>query len=228
MTDAPAEPPEDRLKRFPVPEGVSPAAFRNVLLAAGTAYRRLGRVPSAKDIYDVWPRVPQATIGQILLSDEFADAAQVLGLPVDDLGGLTREQHVAIAVLADPFDRRGIQAKLKSVGIPMGRYLNWKKNPVFAGHLEHQSFGAYQEALPEIRARLIEKAEAGDQRAIEMVFAISKEWDPRGQQVENAQILVTKVMEAVMRHVQDLDTRRAILEDIRAYGTTLSIGAPPA
>ncbi len=229
MTDEKEEAPLDpeMLRRLEIPDGVSPAAFRNVLVAYRTAYQQHGRIPSVKQVYDLWPRMAQGAMGTIMASHEFADAAKLLGIEVDDLGGLTREQHMAIAVLADPFDRHTIQNKLKRIGVPMGRYLNWKRNPLFMDILEQETAGAYKQSLPEIRARLIEQAEAGNMKAMELVLAKSGEWDPQAREQQNAQMLVMRVVEAVLRHVKDVDTRRLILEDIRSSGPILQIGAPP-
>jgi hypothetical protein len=210
---------------FDVPEGVSRHTFRMVLTAYETAFRTKGSEPTLAQVRAVWPRISQKEIGELVKTDEFVNALKTRGIEIDRYGGLTHEQQVCIGVLADPFDKRQIAAKLKSVGIPMGRYLNWKKNPIFMAALEQQSAGAYREVLPELRNRLIERAEGGDMRAIELIFAKTGEYDPAAQNVEDARQLVLKVVESVLRHVKDVSARQAILDDIRGYGLALS--APP-
>lgn len=219
----PSEPNEHR--PFQVPDGIGRHTFRFVLTAYETAYRTKGAQPTLKEVHAVWPRITQKEMGEVIKTDEFIDALKTRGIEIDRYGGLTHEQQICIGVLADPFDRRQIAAKLKAVGIPMGRYLNWKKNPLFLSALEFQSAGAYREVLPELRNRLIERAEGGDLRAIELIFAKTGEYDPAAQNVEDARTLVLKVVESVMRNVQDIGARQAILDDIRGYGLALS--APP-
>lgn len=227
----PPSPPEDAtvtvetetggFRALKVPAGVDRPLFRSVLLAYQAAFKVHGRQPTLKQVHGQWPRVTQKVMGEVIGSDEFVDALKILGIEIDRHGGLTDEQNLVIAALSDPYDKRSIAARLKAVGVPMGRYLNWQRNPLFAAALEYNSSGAYMEALPALRNRLIEKAESGDMRAIELIFAKTGEFDPAAQSLEDARTFVLKVIESVMRHVRSEDERQAILADVRAYGVAL-------
>jgi hypothetical protein len=132
------------------------------------------------------------------------------------------EQQTVLLKLADPFDRRGLAGKLKDLGVPMPRFQAWLKQPLFTELYNQHTKNNYEEALPAIRQRLIGNAEAGDQRAIELVFAMTGEWNPNQQHLEDARTIVLKVVEAIIRHVKDAKTREAILSDVSMYAGTLA------
>ena len=124
--------------------------------------------------------------------------------------------------LADPFDRRGLAAKLRDLSVPMARFQAWIKQPLFSELLNQQTKQNYSEALPAIRQRLIGNAEAGDQRAIELVFAMTGEWNPQQQHLDDAKTIILKIVEAIIKHVKDRDVREAILADVSMYAGTIS------
>lgn len=219
----PAEPnsPTLDLERLEVPEGVSRAAFRGVLLAYAEEFNHLGMVPTLKQVYDAWPRVPQKTMAVIIGSPEFEVGCQLMGVPIDRLGGLSQEQIACLAILATP-DGRTIPVKLRSIGVPFQRYVNWRKQPLFRQRFEQMTMDGWYDRLPEIRDAVQMKAMQGNLDAAKLVFAKTGEYDPAAQAVEDARTLVLKVMESVMKHVRDVDEREAIMEDIRAYGVAVS------
>jgi hypothetical protein len=55
-----------------------------------------------------------------------------------------------------------------------------------------------------------------------MVFAMTGEWNPQQQHLEDARTIVLKVVEAIIRHVKDVKTREAILSDVSMYAGTLT------
>jgi len=204
------------------PDGYTDTAFRGTLAAFDTAYRRNGMIPSVDDIHQLWPKLPKKTISGIMGTLEFKRALTHRGIQWDPKDGLTMEQHTVLLKLSDPFDRRGLASKLKDLGVPMPRFQAWLKQPLFSGMYNKSTKANYEEALPAIRQRLIGNAEAGDQRAIELVFAMTGEWNPNQQHLEDARTIVLKVVEAIIRHVKDVKTREAILSDVSMYAGTLA------
>lgn len=206
-----------------LPEGANRETFHRVLTAYGTAYRALGKTPTASQVRKVWPQLPTATIAAILRTAEFQDALKLLG--TDAGKGLSHEQQIVVAKMADPFDKRSTKFKLDQLGVPMQRYLAWKKNPTFLAALNQATSSGYTEALPELRNRLLSMAEGGDLKAIELIFKKTGEYDPDAQAVEDARTLVLKVMESVMRNVRSVAEREAILADVRGYAVSLAAPA---
>lgn len=214
--------PHGEVKNIPTPAGVEPREFKGVLAAFHTAYLKLGKIPSVDDVYSVWPKLSKKTISHIVSTLEFRNALQHRGIQFDPKDGLSMEQQTVLLKLADPFDRRGISAKLRDLSIPMARFQAWMKQPLFNELLNKHTKDNYVEALPAIRQRLIGNAEAGDQRAIELVFAMTGEWNPQQQHLDDAKTIILKIVEAIIKHVKDRDVREAILADVTMYAGTLS------
>ena len=161
-------------------------------------------------------------ISGILGTLEFREALHHRGIQWDAKDGSSMEQQTVLLKLSDPFDRRGLASKLKDLGVPMPRFQAWLKQPLYNELYNQHTKANYEEALPAIRQRLIGNAEAGDQRAIELVFAMTGEWNPQQQHLEDARTIVLKVVEAIIKHVKDVKTREAILSDVSLYAGTLS------
>lgn len=213
-----AEPTQPDLQALDVPEGVSRAAFRGVLIAYSEEFHHRGMIPTLEQVYRTWSKVPQKTMAAIIASPEFEVGCQLLGVPTDPNGGLSQEQLIALSVLADPTDRRTVQGKMRALGVPMGRYVNWRKQPLFRERYEAMTSGAYYDYLPEIRQALIEKAVSGNLDAIKLVYAKTGEYDPAAQSVEDARLIVLKVAELVMKNVRAPEEREAIMVGLRDFG----------
>jgi hypothetical protein len=214
--------PNDTTRNIPTPQGFTDTAFRGTLAAFHTAYLRNGHIPSVDDIHELWPKLSKKIISGILGTLEFREALRYRGIQWDPKDGLSMEQQTVLLKLSDPFDRRGLASKLKDLGVPMPKFQAWLKQPLFNELYNQHTKANYEEALPAIRQRLIGNAEAGDQRAIELVFAMTGEWNPNQQHLEDARTIVLKVVEAIIKHVKDVKTREAILSDVSMYAGTLA------
>ena len=214
--------PDGSTRNIPTPDGYTDTAFRGTLAAFHTAYLRNGKIPSVDDIHQLWPKLSKKIISSLMGTLEFKSALHHRGIQWDPKDGLSMEQQTVLLKLSDPFDRRGLASKLKDLSVPMPRFQAWLKQPLFNELYNQHTKANYEEALPAIRQRLIGNAEAGDQRAIELVFAMTGEWNPNQQHLEDARTIVLKVVEAIIRHVKDVKTREAILSDVSLYAGTLS------
>lgn len=183
---------------------------------------RNGKRPSVDEVHELWPKLSKKTISGIVGTLEFGEALSHRGIHWDPKDGLSMEQQTVLLKLSDPFDRRGLASKLKDLGVPMPRFQAWLKQPLYSELYNQHTKNNYEEALPAIRQRLIGNAEAGDQRAIELVFAMTGEWNPNQQHLEDARTIVLKVVEAIIKHVKDVKTREAILSDVSLYAGTLA------
>jgi hypothetical protein len=214
--------PDGTTKNIPTPDGYTDTAFRGTLAAFHTAYLRNGKTPSVDDIHQLWPKLSKKIISSLMGTLEFKNALHHRGIQWDPKDGLSMEQQTVLLKLSDPFDRRGLASKLKDLSVPMPRFQAWLKQPLFNELYNQHTKANYEEALPAIRQRLIGNAEAGDQRAIELVFAMTGEWNPNQQHLEDARTIVLKVVEAIIKHVKDVKTREAILSDVSMYAGTLT------
>lgn len=219
--------PSGKFKQIDTPAGFTDLAFRNIVSAFDTAFRINGALPSVDEIHLLWPKIPKSTISKIMLTGEFRQALAYRGVEWDPENGLSMEQQTALLKLSDPYDKRALSTKLKELGVPMPRFQAWLKQPLFFQIYNQHSQNAYREALPALRNRLISNAEAGDHKAIELVFAITNEWNPAQQSLEDARVIIMKIVEAITTHVKDPDVRKAILTDISLYATTINEAGSP-
>lgn len=202
--------------RVPTPVGYTPLAFRNTVAAIQTWFLANGVLPTVDDLYTLWPKIPKATYAGLMLTPELKDALGYRGIPWTDDSGLSLEQQTALLKLADPLDRRTLATRLRELGISNPKYQSWLKQPLFKAHLDRRTKALYDDYLPEVRATLVGKAIAGDNPSIDKVLAITGEWDPNAREVQNAREVVLKVMDAVVKNVQDVDLRKKILADVQA------------
>lgn len=199
------------------PEGFSDFAFRTTIAGIYTYFTANGRVPTVDDLYHEYPQFPRGTYAAIFLTSELKEALSYRGIAWDDEAGLSLEQHSALMVLSNPGDKRSLAAKLKTLGVPMARYQAWLRNPLFKQHLNKQTKDAYSDFLPTMRTALVGNAMDGDQRAIELVFAITGEYNPNAQGVQDARAVVMTVIESVIKHtINHPELRQSILADVQA------------
>lgn len=216
----------DGIQTIPTPVGFSSVCFRHTVAAVYTYFTNHGTLPSVAELHKAWPDYSVKTYASLFLTPELKQALEYRGVAWNSSLGLTLEQQNVLMLLADPTDRRNLGTKLKLMGVPMPRYLAWLKNPLFAEHLNKVTKAAYEDFLPAIRQVLVGNALNGDDKAIERIFQMTGEWNPAAQSVQDSKQVVMSVIEAVIRHVTDLDTRKAILADVQAAVVSYDIVQP--
>lgn len=214
---------DGRVRRSPVPDSFSPSAFRHIVAAVDVLYRRNGMVPSPSDVVKEWGDLSLSTVRKALAAPEMKEALGLRGISLDDKAGLTAEQLYALTVLQDPTDRRTTKAKLEGIGVPMGRYRAWMRNPLFSSAMNSQAEQNLGDAVQMALNKLVSNAEAGDQRAIEKILEMTGRWNPQQQEVQNARTVVLSVMEAVQAEVKDPEVIRRITDRVRGKIDTLTI-----
>jgi hypothetical protein len=203
-------------RRIPTPVGYTPLAFRNAIAGIQTWFLAKGSLPTVDDLYSLWPKIDKATYAGLMMTPELKVALEYRGVPWEIDSGLSIEQQTALLKLADPTDRRSLPTRLKELGISQPKYQSWLKQPLFRAMLNQRTKDLYADYLPEVRGALVGKAVGGDIQAIDRVLAITGEWDPAAREVQNAREVVLKVMDAVVKRVEDKDVRQAILADVQA------------
>ena len=220
--------PAGKFKQIETPAGFTDVAFRNAVSAFDTIYRVNGAVPTVDEVSKFVPNMDKKKLSALMTTEAFLSALEYRGIEWDpERNGLSMEQQTVLLKLSDPFDKRALSTKLKELGVPMPRFQGWLKQPLFFEVYNKYSQNAYREALPALRNRLISNAEAGDHKAIQLVFEITNEWNPAQQSLEDARVVIMKIVEAITTHVRDPEVRKAILTDISLYATTINEAGSP-
>ncbi len=209
------------------PDGVTPLAFRTIISAIHTMYLYSEQVPEFDEVLTNYPNIRKGDLLAAWQSDAIAEALDYRGVPWNPEGGLSMKQEMLIMALSDPTDRTTPETVLKRMGISGTTYRTWQKNPLFAAHLERATYSSYKEGVPLARRALIGNAIAGNQQAIELLFKITGEYDPQNRAEQDMKLVVTTVIESVLRHVQDPEIRRAILNDTESAVVGFRLSAPP-
>lgn len=205
---------DGRVRPSPIPEGVDKKTFRDALATVDILYRRDGVFPTVDESHHFWDKIQKKTFSKIYAMPEFKAALSLRGIEMEPTNGLTPEQSMAILALANWSDRASTETKLKRLGVSMQRYHAWMRQPLFAQTLAHRAEQNLGDSVQIALNRLVEKADAGDMRAIEKTLEISGRYNPQQIELENARQVVLVVVEAVLKHVSDPDEKKAILAEV--------------
>lgn len=177
---------------------------------------REGRVATAKQAYDEWPRISLKTYESAILEPEFLRALELRGIVLETSDSLSDLQHMAIMKLTDPGDRRTDRAKLRDLGISWPRYQGWLQSPVFVGERRRKAEATFASVADTALMKLQGNVDAGDQRAIEFALEVTGRYNRQTAALADARLVAQIVADAVIKHVPDREQREAILAEIRA------------
>lgn len=217
-----------RINRVDTPQGFTDLMFRNVVAAFDTAYRTHGALPDVNEVHKFYPQAPVKTIAKLFTTDEFRQAVAYRGISWEVDSGLSIEQNMALLKMNDPFDKRSQAVKLKEIGVPYARWSAWLRDPLFALVYRKQAENNLQDAIPLAENALIGNVDSGDLSSIKLLFEMTGRWNPAQMQLDDAKTVVLAVVESVLKHVQDPEIRRAILDDVRANVVSFELTHQPA
>lgn len=212
--------------KFPMikaPKGISDDTFRNVLSAAFTAYLHYKRIPTVGDIAKFCSHTP-TTVAKVIQTSEFLWAIERRGVQWTGKG-LSPEQQYALSVITNPTDRRDLNKKLKSCGVPYSRYRAWLKQPLFNAHLTKITEDMLGEHVSDVHTSFLNKALSGDMNAIKLYYEMTGRHNPAQQQVVDLQRTVGMLLEIITKYVTDKATLLQISNEIEGVvvGTTKRI-----
>ena len=209
---------DGRVRPSPLPDGVEPMTVRDILATVDILYRREGVFPTVEEAHKLWSKIPKKTYSLVFALPEFRDALSLRGIRMADDSGLSPEQSMALLLLSDPTDRRTTATKLKQLGISMARYQAWMRQPLFAQTLRTRSEQNLGDAIPIALNRLVGNVESGDQRAIEKLLEVTGRYNPASAELANARQVILTLIEIILKHVQDTETKRAIMSELKDTG----------
>lgn len=204
----------------------SRATFQRAVTAVDLEYRRTGLVPTVREVYDSWPRIPQGTYAALYAHAGFRDALARRGIRADADFGLSQEQASALLVLTNPADRRTVDAKMKSIGHSNAVFQAWMLDPRFKAEFTRRSNEAIANYVPVAKQKLLGNVEAGDQRSIEYYLAMTGVYSPQLAANQDAMKVVYAVLQAVQKHVLDKSVLRAILDEVQVAGKGFDLTHP--
>lgn len=202
-----------KLTPIPVPDGITPRAFRLAVIAAYAEYVMAGAV--TLDGVAGRSGLHKPLIARIIATYEFRKAVETRGVLLpESFTGLSEAQDLFLAIYLDPFDGLTMSQKLKKAGVSSVQYRAWLRNPVFAEQVRR---GADQilHSSDEAVVQLSRKAGEGDLNAIKFLFEVNGKYNPHQQQAIDVVMIMQGVLESLSRHVKDPSTLLAVSQDLK-------------
>jgi len=112
-------------------------------------------------------------------------------------------------------DRRSQKKKMDDLQVSPAMFANWKKNPAFNDYMRERSEELLSGGVTGAHLALVETAATGDVSAIKLLYEITGRHTSGSQQIENVKVMLTRVIEAVQRHVKDPAILQAIANEIQ-------------
>lgn len=131
--------------------------------------------------------------------------------PPDHSKDLSDSQMAAILIVADHHDRRSITAKLKSIGISSQTWQGWMQDKNFKEYLHHLTSKNFDAALHVAQQGLLASVEKGDVNAIKYWHELTGR--AVSPEVQNARILISRIVQVIQTHVKDEAILMAIARD---------------
>lgn len=203
------------------PDGFTDEDFRNAVASTYTHYRMTGELPDVTQLRRNYAKLTEKQYARLLLTDEYRKALSYRGIEFELRDALTLEQQTVLIKLSDFTDRRSLGVKLRELGTPMPRFQAWLKQPLFRRAYNEIGEQVLQEAVSPALTALAGKAAAGEDRAIEKLLEISGRWNPNAMAVEDARVVVTAMVEAIVKHVADPKIREAIMSEVSLAAGTM-------
>lgn len=173
-----------------------------------------GQLPGVADILQQ-TQFPEWKVLAILADPEFRTRCTLRGIPWPKnwnrvkhdsavvRSRLTPDQVMTLQIVTDPTNKRPLGSKLRQAGITYATWRNWMRDQAFADAVKTTAEEMLQDMVPATHARVANKADAGDLKAVEMLYQLTGRYDPAKQQMLEMTTVVRLLLEIISRHVTD-------------------------
>lgn len=161
-----------------------------------------------------------AEIDEFLESEDFIKSLDERGIvapwvmttnPV----GLTREQLAVVAVLNNIKDRRSDSKKLADLGISSRKYSGWIHNKSFSNYMKISANNLLENSEAEAHMGLLRSLGNNNTQAQKLYFEMTGRYNPAYENETNLQLLMTRVIETIQKHIHDPEILSAIASDLQ-------------
>lgn len=142
--------------------------------------------------------------------------------------------QIATALLIANFaDSRPIDLKLESLGVTSSEYYAWLKSPVYRDFVGEMADQALENVKPEAMVAFTQLLRNGNVRALQMYFQMTGALEGENEVVKNLKVTLSRIVEAIARHVQNPEILQKISEEIGVATPSIntpvaSVSLPPA
>ncbi len=137
---------------------------------------------------------------------------------VQDLEILEPRQLALANLLLNMHDKNSVRAKLEAVNVTSQQYHAWLRDPKFQSYLRKRAEETFKASDAEAYLGLTKAVQNGDVKAIQLFFEMRGIYNPRMQIDLNIEVVLTKVIEIISKHVTDDKVLNAIATDFEQIG----------
>lgn len=132
-------------------------------------------------------------------------------------GNLTESQVAAISLITNFHDTRPVAVKLAGIGVTSEQYYGWQKDSKFQQELLNRAEDITENVFPEAQAALAKRVASGDVNALKFYYEITGR--ANSPELINVKMMMSKVIEAVQKHVKDPAILQAIAAEINGVAS---------
>lgn len=187
----------------PLPPSIEERFFVRALRVAEQV-QRSGQDVSAAAVCARDTQLPLKIVGELFALPKFQRAAESRGILLGRPDGLTTEQEQALRLYFSGDDREQLAShakKLARAGVTPAKWRGWLRQAPFESAVRELTSDVLGDSVHVAKARLAQKVDAGDQKAIEFVLKMTGEYDPNAPAVDMDLIfrVIGQVLEEELR-----------------------------
>lgn len=163
---------------------------------------------------------------------DFRDALEQRGVPLPAFvgnkvasAGLTPKQLMTINIILDSTDNRSIKKKLNDCNVSTQQWEAWLRDPAVQSYLTTRTEGALTDNQFHAHLALIDRVKEGDLASIKYFNAVTGFFVENRQDSIDVHFLLTRILEIVMKYVDDPVKLEAMSTELSALGTATKVGA---
>jgi hypothetical protein len=124
-----------------------------------------------------------------------------VGKLIQESKALTAKQIVVANMMLNLHDKRSEREKLALVQVSSQQYHAWLRQPAFVEFLRKRGEALFSSSDFLAYKSLVNNVKAGDNKALEIFFQMRGIWNPRLNIDVNIDVVITRVLEVIARHV---------------------------
>ncbi len=162
-------------------------------------------------------RFPTFSLRDAMRKTAFVNALANRGIPLPrtDHEYLSPIQMAAITSILNWDDKRSRATKLKELGVSTAQWTGWLRSKKFKEYLHSISSENFDEAVDHAHEGLIKAVDKGNTEAIKYYMEITGRYTANSAEVQNLKVVLSRLSEAIQRHVPDPAVLAAINADFQ-------------
>lgn len=207
-------------RKISFPKNIGPNLTKHVLPWVETFWHAKKRYPTDGEFCDRFGWTLQEV--ELLHHSKFYDnCLRSRGISRHNSGDLTERQVAAISLITNFSDTRSSDIKMASIGVTPEELNGWYSNSIFQRELAARADAILDNVFPEAQAQLARQIKRGSFPALKFYYEITG----RAQSPEavNIKLAMTRLIEAVQKHVHDPAVLQAIANEMNAVAPAVAV-----